>query len=327
VDRGTLGERLEVWTAAGIIGSEQAERILALEERADEGADEDAAAGPTSRRALIAEVVGYVGSAFALGAIGLLVSEYWPELAVWGRVALAALLTVLTLGAGALLRGRRGAALGRLVGVLWTLGIAGFAWTVGIVAWDVVGIDERWMPTTIGGLSTVLAAVLLLLGRHVLVQLATAIALGSATVGTLVALAPLEPGALAYGSLLIGGGATWALAGAGGWLGPRISAEVTGAVTMLIGTQVLSGIAWPRTALAVGVAVALLLVGLSVPGARVHLLYIGAVGLFVTVPRLVFAVFADTFGAPATLLTTGVLLILMAVGLGRVRRTQEVLHA
>jgi hypothetical protein len=96
---------------------------------------------------------------------------------------------------------------------------------------------------------------------------------------------------------------------------------------MLIGTQVLSGIAWQRTALAVGVVVALLLVGFSVPGGRVHLLYIGAVGLFVTVPRLVFALFADTFGAPATLLTTGVLLILMAVGLGRVRRTQEVLHA
>jgi hypothetical protein len=37
--------------------------------------------------------------------------------------------------------------------------------------------------------------------------------------------------------------------------------------------------------------------------------------------------FSDTLGAPATLLTTGVLLILMAVGLGRLRRSQEVDHA
>jgi hypothetical protein len=315
-----LRDRLAVWIRAGIISPEQADRILALETPTPGGASP----ASSGRRALIAEVVGYVGAAFALGAVALLVAEYWSDLAVWARAALAALLTVLAVGAGTLLQGRSGAAIGRLVGVLWALGVVATAWTAGIVAWDVVAIDERWMPTAVGGAATIVAAVLLRIGRHVLVQLAGFVALGSAVAGALAAVAPLEPGALAFGALILGGSIAWGLAGAGGWLGPRVSAEATGAVFALIGAQVLTASAWPRTALSVGVVVALALVALSVPGARVHLLYIGAFGLFVSVPRLVFELFADTLGAPATLLTTGLLLILMAVGLGRIRRSQEV---
>jgi hypothetical protein len=319
VDRAVLSERLPAWVGAGIIGADQAERIRAFE--ASIRADDDARTG---KRAVIAEVVGYVGAAFALGAVALLVAEFWSDLAVWARAALAVLLTCIAVGAGALLQRRSGPAIRRLVGVLWALGVVGSAWAVGIVASDVIRIDERWLPTTIGGLAAILAALLLFAGRHVLVQLATFVALGSATAGALVAIAPLEPGALAFGTLILGGSAAWALAGAGGWLGPRVSAEATGAVFMLIGTQVLAQTAWPRTALVIGVVVALLLTGSSLPGGRVHLLYLGAVGLFVSVPRLVFAFFADALGAPATLLATGLLLILMAVGLGRVRRSQEV---
>jgi len=305
-----LRDRVGVWVRTGAISPEQADRILALEVAAA-GTDARATAPPRSdRRARIAEVVGYVGAAFALGAVGLLVAEFWSELAVWARVALALVLTLVALGGGALLRSRPGAAMDRLVGVLWTAAVAGVA--------------ERWLPTAVAGAAALAAGVLLLAGRHVLVQLATFIALGSAIAATLVAIAPLEPGPLAFGALITGGAAAWGLAGAGGWLGPRVSAEATGALFTLIGAQVLTASGWPRAALTLGIALALALVIASIPGGRIHLLYIGAFGLFVSVPRLVFELFADTLGAPATLLTTGVLLILMAVGLGRVRRTQEV---
>jgi hypothetical protein len=330
MDPETLRDRVGVWTRAGIITTEQADRILQSE--VGSGAPPSRDSRPSDdtsrddRRARIAEVVGYVGAAFALGAIGLLVAEFWSDLVVWARVALAGVLAAVAVGAGALLRGRRAPALQRLVGVLWLAGLAATAWLVGIVAWDVLGVPERWMPTVIGVVTLAVAGPLLLLGRHVLVQLAAFVALGSATAGTLVAIAPLEPGALAFGLLLVGGGATWGLAGAGGWLGPRVSAEVTGAVFMLIGAQVLTGTGWPRTALVAGIVIAFVLVALSVVGGRLHLLYLGALGLFVSVPRLVFALFSDTLGAPATLLTTGVLLILMAVGLARFRRSQEVDH-
>jgi len=339
VDADRLGDRIGAWVRAGIISDEQAQRIRALEAGVPVAARSPASAPAYApaydappdadddrRRARIAEVVGYVGAAFALGALGLLVRENWSDLAVWARILLLGLLTLTALGAGALLRSRSTAAIRRLVGVLWFAGVVGVAWTTGIVAWDVVGVPERWMPTVAGAAALVAAAWLLAVGRHVLVQLATLVALGVTTTGTLVAVAPLEPGALAYGMLMLGGGATWALAGAGGWLGPRVSAEVAGAVVLLIGAQVLTASGYPLAAQALAVGLAIALVALSVPGGRVHLLYIGAVGLFIGVPRLVFDVFADTLGAPATLLTTGVLLILIAVGLGRVRRAQEVEH-
>jgi hypothetical protein len=324
VDRDTLPDRVGAWMRSGIISPEQAERILAHEDVAGPGVARGVTGTSSERRLRVAEVVGYIGAAFALGAIGLLVGELWSDLAVWARVALAALLTVTALGAGALLAARPAAAIRRLVGVLWLAGVAGVAWTAGIVAWELAGVPERWMPTAIGGTALIAAAVLLARGGHVLVQLATLVALGVTTTGTLVAIAPLEPGPLAYGAMLVGGGATWALAGAGRWLGPRISAEASGAIVMLVGGQVLTASSWPRQAQVVAVVLAAVLVMLSLPGGRVHLLYIGAVGLFVAVPRLVFALFADTIGAPATLLTIGVLLIIMAVGLGRVRRAQEV---
>jgi hypothetical protein len=336
VDRDALRDRVEAWTSSGIITREQADRIIELETRPEtrvvppagrRGEDARDEAWPDARgerRLRVAEVVGYVGAAFALGAIGLLVGELWSDLAVWARVALAGLLTVTALGAGVLLNARPAAAIRRLVGVLWLAGIAGVAWTTGVVAWEVIGVREAWLPTTIGAVALIVAGVLLLVGGHVLVQLATLVALGATTTGTLVAIAPLEPGPLAYGAMLVGGGATWALAGAGRWLGPRVSAEVSGAVVMLIGAQVLTASSWPRPALVLAVVLAAVLVAVSLPGGRVHLLFVGAIGLFVSVPRLVFALFADTFGAPATLLTIGVLLIIMAVGLGRVRRAQEV---
>ena len=341
MDRDLLLGRVAVWIRAGIISAEQGDRILAAEsadvsERPEAPAPRGRpvavpprSAGPGAgdeRRARIAEVVGYVGAAFALGAIGLLLAEFWSDLTVWARLALATVLAVTAIGAGALLRARTAAALRRLVGVLWFAGLAATAWATGILAWDVLSVPERWLPTVIGVVTTLVAALLLFLGRHVLVQLAAFIALGTATAGTLVAIAPLEPGALAFGLLLVGGGATWGLAGAGGWLGPRVSAEATGAVFLLIGAQVLTATDWPRAALLVGIVLALALVALSIVGARLHLLYIGAFGLFVTVPRFLFALFSDTLGAPATLLTTGVLLILMAVGFARFRRAQEVDH-
>lgn len=334
MDREDLSERLERWHRAGLLAADQVGAIL-VHEAARPAPDLPPPTGApvvppraADRRARIAEVVGYVGAAFALGAIGLLVTEFWPDLVVWARVALAAVLTTTALAAGLLLRGRAAEsdAIDRLVGALWAVGVAGVAWTSGIFAWDVVGIEERWMPTVVGGSAAIVAAVLLYAGRHVLVQLAGFVALGSAVAGTLVAVAPLEPGALAFGTLITGGSIAWGLAGAGGWLGPRTSAEITGAVFALIGTQVLTATGWPRSALTLGIVLALVLVLLSITGGRIHLLYIGAFGLFVNVPRLVVELFADTLGAPATLLTTGVLLILMAVGLGRLRRSQEVDH-
>src|SRR4029450_3342741 len=58
-----LGRRVERWVAAGVIGREQGEAILALEGTAAEAAE---AGG--GRRAVVVEVLGYLGGGLALGA-------------------------------------------------------------------------------------------------------------------------------------------------------------------------------------------------------------------------------------------------------------------
>ncbi|MEX2422278.1 MAG: hypothetical protein WD670_10735, partial [Actinomycetota bacterium] len=106
----------------------------------------------------------------------------------------------------------------------------------------------------------------------------------------------------------------------GNWLAPRSVAEVLGGLHALVALQVAS-FGDPRTAgLALGVVLATALVVLAVQGDAGHLLIVGALGLFVLVPQIVFEIFGDAIGAPATLLVIGLLLVLLAVGLGRVRR-------
>ena len=67
-----LGRRVERWVAAGVIGREQGEAILALE-----GAAAEAGAG---RWTVVVEVLGYLGGGLALVAGFVLGAESWAEL-------------------------------------------------------------------------------------------------------------------------------------------------------------------------------------------------------------------------------------------------------
>jgi hypothetical protein len=338
MDRDELSGLVRTWVTGGLISAGQGARILAHAAngpgttapgdpgpRASApsgtavGADASRQAGP-DRRARVAEVVGYVGASFALGAIALLLTEVWDRFDPWGRLAFTLLLTVTLVAAGAALGGRPGTPLRRLTAVLWLASVATTAWTAGVVVMDLVDLPSRWVPTFVAGSALVVATVLLAASRLVVLQFAALVTL-LVTGGTAVAaLTRLPLGALATGVLLAGAGVAWGLAGSGGWLGPRWSAEAAGGAIALIGVFATRFGPAPRASLAVGVVLAAGIVGLSLPGQRIHLLFVGAAGLFVLMPQLVFTLFADTLGAPATLLATGVLLILLATGLGRVRR-------
>ncbi len=308
---------LDRWVAAGLLASDQALAISRHEAAADVGAS------PAQRRAgwrpWLAEVVGYVGAAFALGALALILDDLWDRLTVGGRLALTGLLTALVIGAGAAVAPRSAAPLRRLGAVLWTAGVAGTAWSAALVADGLLGLPDPWIGPVTSGAALIVALVLLALGGHAAVQLAALVATGVLAATLLDALAPLPPSPTTFGSLLVGLGAGWALAGAGGWLGPRRVAEVAGAGLALVGTQVLAAAPSPLPGLWLGLALAAALAALSVTTGRPHLLLVGAAGLFISVPRLVFELFADTLGAPVTLLAVGLVLILLAVGLARVR--------
>src|SRR5919107_1845953 len=106
-----LGRRVERWVAAGVIGPEQGEAILALEGGAAEagggpgGLKERSGSPPADggRRAVVVEVLGYLGGGLALVAGFVLGAESWAELGYWGRAGVlgAAVTTVLST-AGAL---------------------------------------------------------------------------------------------------------------------------------------------------------------------------------------------------------------------------------
>ncbi|MEY3020757.1 MAG: hypothetical protein RLZZ272_1741 [Actinomycetota bacterium] len=308
-----IERRIEAWLAAGLLTAEQAARLRAFEA--------DATGAPRGgRRALAAEAVGYVGAAFALGALALLLVDVWGGLTVPARIAVAALGTVLFLGAGAGVRRLAIPAMQRLTSVLWTGAVGGLGWTVGLVGYEVLDLFGEPLALLVSASMLAVAVPLYALRRRVLLQLAVLATLAAVATSSVLTLSPLPPPPLWVGAGIIGLGLTWLLLGIGGWLPPAVVAEATGAVLMLIGAQTMSADDPRWLGLALGVVIAAALVVVAVRTDTRHPLFIGAFALFVLTPQLVFELFEDTIGAPATLLVTGLLLVLLAVGLSRARR-------
>jgi hypothetical protein len=312
-----LEHRLAAWVDDAIISPHQAERIAAFErERGHATRDPGAPAQP--RRSAVAEAIGYLGALLALSAVGLIVGDLWPSFTVTGQLTLVGLLTVVAAGAGQAVHGQPTAAMARLSGVLWAAAAVGAAWFAGIVAAEVA--DAGSAVTTIAvGLAGASVAVPSLLRRPALpLQLVALAALSTVAVGAL-GLGVLRPDVFFHGLLVAAVGGAWLLLGRGGWIHQRSHAEVLGGLVALGGLQVASFGDPRELALGSGLLVAAGAVALAVRQEAQHLLIVGALGGFVLLPQLVVALFGDAIGAPATLLVVGLVLVLLAVGLGRVR--------
>lgn len=302
-------DRLEAWRAAGLVTVDQVAAIRSFE------ADRGTAAGP--RRTVFAEAVGYVGSALAVGALALLVGRLWIDLATPARLAVVTMLSVVLLAAGFALRHVDRAPIQRLVSVLLTGAIIGVGWSAAIVATDILSLEEGQVGVSIGGAALLVALPLYLLRQRALPQL-TALAAVLILALSALSLTAIEIDPVSYFVVTGSIGVTWFLLAAGGWLRPRPIGEISGAVLALFASQAPTG-GWPWLVL-LGVVLAGGLVVLAVATDRMHHLVVGALGLFVLVPRLVIEVFGDTIGAPAAMLVIGVLLVVLAVGIGRARR-------
>lgn len=311
----SLDDRIPAWIDAGLITTEQADAIRAFERSNDEP--------ETSRRRRSltspAEAIGYVGAALALGATALILNDLWRELLVGGRLALVGALTVALFGAGLGVRGSTSAAMQRLTSVLFTATVAGVGWFTGVVAGDVFDLRMAAVGVAVGLAMVVVAGALYLWTPRALLQIAVLLSALIAPVAAL-DLTQISPGPAWYGLVVGAIGAAWFLLAIGDWLAPRVVGEVIGALVTFIGVQV-GAFGDARTlALAIGVVLAAGLVTLAIRTDRLHHLIIGALALFAFSPQVVFEVFGDAIGAPATLLLVGLLLVLLAVGLGRARR-------
>ncbi|MCC5949634.1 MAG: hypothetical protein JJT89_14380 [Nitriliruptoraceae bacterium] len=341
-DTSWVERAVDRWVGAAVISAEQG-RAIVDHERADptpvgqsmygagtapRSADEAAGAATATAAASpgrgparggggrAAEAIGYLGAALAVGALALILDELWRELVPGARLALASLVTVILAGSAFGLRRASGAAMDRLVSVLSTLAVAGTAWTASVLLRDVVDVATSPALVLVGLAATAAAAVSYLPRPRLLPQVALLLA-SLFTVLQGLDLPDLRPGSLWYGVVTAAVGGVWLVLGRGGWLTPRRTAELTGGALVLIGVQGASFSDARTVVLAIGIGVAGALVALAIRTDVLHMLAVGALGAFVLVPQLVFEVFGDRIGAPATLLLVGLLLVLLAVGTGR----------
>jgi hypothetical protein len=335
--------QLERWRDAGLLDPDQVERIQAFEATRPDGdptrSPIPAAAGaatsgvtprgasagtagtrPAPRRTVIAEAVGYVGAALALGALALLLGELWATLTDGGRLTLASLVAVVLGGAAAALRAARAPAVARLASVLAAAAVAAVAWAAGTLTADVLGWNGADVALAVSATATAAALPAYLSRPRPLPQLVLLTAVVATAQTASLRAGELPNDALWYGVPLVAVGAVWVLLGVGGWLVPRAVASTAGGLLALAGIQVAAFGDHRAGVLSVGVAVATAAVGVAIVAGGTHHLAVGAVGLFVLLPQLVVEVFGDAIGAPATLLVVGASLVLVAVGLGRVRR-------
>lgn len=337
---------LRRWTDAGLLDEGRANAIVDFERSRGRGgaAESDGmpappgvrppppppppsavdAAGGQPRGVHAAEAIGYVGAALAVGAVIMLLADTWFELRHGAQLALVGAVTILLGAAMATLSGDGRPALQRLVSVLGAGMVAGVAAFAGLFASVDLDLSYEAAMTVTGGAAAVVAVGIYAWRSRALAQAVTLFWFVWLALSAL-SLPSLQPEGAWYGLLMWGIGVSWMLAGHGGWIRPRWVAGVLGGAVALLGAQVgaftLGFSDLGSTALlALGVATAAAAVGVAVTADTHHHLVIGAVGLFVLVPQLAFELFGEAIGAPATLLVVGLLLVVLAVGIGRVRR-------
>ena len=305
-----LDRRVSRWVEAGVIGAEQGEAILALE-------GEGRAAGGR-RRAVVAEVLGYLGGVLAVVAGFVLGAESWGQLGRWGRLGVLAAVTGALLAAGWWLRGSEGRVLPRLASVLWMFAVAGFA---GLLAVLQEGRSDNALADPSLGVAAgalVLAGVLYALERRVLQQVALFLAVAATMVAGGRRLGWSWETVEGYGFLVLG--AAWLELGRRGLVGPRRTSEVLGSLALLTGPAVLDVEAvgpgdWGLW-LGLGLSVVLIVAGSAL--ARNVLLGIGAAGMVLFLGMVAGEYWSD-LGAPVAILLVGLGLVVAAVLVARLR--------
>lgn len=301
-------EAIGRWVRAGLITKEQGEAILRAE------AERTGRLAPAkSRVPLVAEVLAYIGAALALAAIGVLLGQHWDELAPAAHIALAAAATAVLAVGGWLIRDTVDPAYRRLASVLWLLSTGTFAGAVAIVTVEVWGPSAAATALTASACATGYALAVWAWRTSGLQLLALAGA-GFATVGSILALTAASPSVVVL--VVWAFGLAWFGATRLKLLRPGEASYILGALALLVAPWV-SDLDWPAF---LGLATAIGLMTASVGLRQTPLLFLGAIGLFCFLTRVVVIYFAGTIGVPMALLLAGVLLVGIALVTARLYR-------
>lgn len=269
---------------------------------------------PALRR-LLAEIAGYLGAAFVVGAAMLFVSDRWDQLDRPGRVALLGGMAVVLAGAGAAVRWR-GRPTDDLRRRLASTLLTGASLAAGFAAYAGVERAGRESAVLVAGL----VALAVVTGGQVLAGSAFG-QLGIAVAGFVVMVGLLDlidaDAAEAYGTGMLVLGVLWAVSA--GWrlvaaprwaLATAVTFALAGAQTMLIGDR--DALGYGLTALVSAVC--------FVAYARMRdwiVLAGGVAGATVAVPEFADDVMGGTLDASGVLLVAGI--TLLAAGLTGLR--------
>jgi Predicted membrane protein (DUF2157) len=310
-----LREQLDRWTAAGLIDADQAGRIEAAEV-----ARLQAQAEPRRRMPLVAEVLGYLGAVLAATAIAVALRQVWTHVPPAAWLALAAVLAVGFLIAGALIRPGNEPAFGRLRSVLWLLATAGAAGFTAVLMTKFLHLADSSVAVLVAAAWLICAIPLWWVTRSAIQQVA---AFGGAIALIETGLDKFDPhaGTLSYGLALWVLAAAWGVATARGMLLPRITGLV------ISGVGALSGALFAMSSdNAAGQVLGLLTVaGLLTAGVvarRVLLIGIGAAGTLYVIPAVASRYLPGSLAAPLAVAVVGLVLFAVAMWLTRQRRTR-----
>ena len=295
------------WVLAGIISRRQADEIRQHEQQR---------AGP--RSTLLAEVLTYLGAALVLAAVATVVASRWEDIALVGRLAVIGIGTAIGLVGGAVARKRPGPPFERVTSALWLASVAGIAGLAGLVfGSDGLDVPEDVLPAVVAGTSGAVAAVLYALHRRAL-QLLTGALTSTVFVMALIAV-PADESATGAGIVAMTLGVAWMLQSLRPVLPPYWAGFLFGGVTAWVGSSTLA-VDHPLLGLGLGALGAGVILGLSIHTRDLLQLGVGALGMFITLPRLAIEVFGSSIGGPLALLIVGVLVLMVALMAGRMAR-------
>jgi hypothetical protein len=298
-----LQAQLRRWVAADLITGEQAAAILAAEHRSA-----GQAAAAARRAPLVIELLAYLGGTLALIGAMLLAARFWPDLATWARLSLLGLAAAALWATGAVLQEGANPAMRRLRGALWLLSSAALGFLAGLLAVDVLGLENERVALLVGLVTGAYAAALWRLRPRPLQQLACLAGFATAA-GAGVAWLGGDQAAVGLSVWTVG--VLWLL---GGWrrrLPPALIALACGAATVLVGAQ-LTAVRWEAAGPVLGLASALALLLAGATGRRRVVAGIGIAGVFVFLPWTAVHFFAGTLGVPVVILLCGVVLLVVA---------------
>jgi hypothetical protein len=279
---------VDTWVSEGIISQHQAESICEYEGRV------------TSSRGTAIEILGYVGASTAVGAAIIMVADIWSDVGRGSRVALLAVTAIALLIIGVITASEEEPWVRRFGRVLMMLAIplivlaaqvAANTWIASDVA-IALGYAVAWLT----------AAPLYGRWRSSPQQAGLFVATIGLVMSILVIAVGNGPEALP-GSVVILVSGIWLALVHSGRIVPRLTGEILGSVTALVGSVMfLVGLdVGLAVALVVAVAVSAGIVAIGATGSRPVLTILGIVALSSYIPWLASEILGPSTGAPFTL--------------------------